>query len=135
GHRPAHRMADEMSALDPAFAQILKDRRGRALGRAGIGKIGRAAMARQIIGDHMRRVAKMLEHPPPHGMAAAEAVQKDERGRAFPAPLRKKRHAAPPARQAMIRLAADTTASSDAATILVLIPAPKSRPPGCSIST
>ena len=36
---------------------------------------------------------------------------------------------------ATIRFAADTIASSDAATILVLMPTPNSRPPGCSIST
>ena len=127
-------MAGEMRFLDAAQIEVGEDCAGREpCGAAGEGE--GPAMTGQVVGDDPGRFRKMRGDPVPGAVRAAEAVQQDDCGVSLAHLGSKERgsHGLHPVQRRM-RFAADTTASSEAATMLVLMPAPNILPPGCSTS-
>lgn len=138
GHRPTHGMSHQMK---PRNAPLLQ---GLTYGlRHGACTTGphtqRAAMSGQVEGEDLAFCRQFRCQRVPDGGAAAEAVEQDQRKRLGirPAPSLAMQYTAQrfAARSSSTRLAADTIASSDAATMFLLMPAPNSFPPGCSTST
>ena len=122
----AEGMAGHMKAPDSTHLKIIDDSLRGGLRLACPRAIERAAMAGKIVCNDAQTGGKRAAHTLPDMVAAGKAVQQDE-GRIPLARVFTKKSAGHPT----IRLAADTTASSEAVTMFVLTPAPKSLPPGC----
>ena len=141
-------MTDKMHMIKAALFESRRNRTRHLAGPFQAGSKRRAPVTGKIVGYGRAILREYALNARPDTGAGPETVQEDERG-SFASPgfngmkLRIRRWLQiessffRPAVYCFLssrRLAADTTASSEAATILVLMPTPNSLPSGCSIS-